>query len=119
METNEIYIKRCIQLAKNGLGTTYPNPMVGSVIVYNDQIIGEGWHRKSGEPHAEVNAINSVKDKSLLAKATIYVSLEPCSHFGKTPPCCDLIIKHKIPNVVVGTIDPNSKVAGTGIQRLI
>jgi diaminohydroxyphosphoribosylaminopyrimidine deaminase / 5-amino-6-(5-phosphoribosylamino)uracil reductase len=108
------YIKRCIQLAKNGLGTTYPNPMVGSVIVYNDQIIGEGWHRKSGEPHAEVNAINSVKDKSLLAKATIYVSLEPCSHFGKTPPCCDLIIKHKIPNVVVGTIDPNSKVAGTG-----
>jgi diaminohydroxyphosphoribosylaminopyrimidine deaminase/5-amino-6-(5-phosphoribosylamino)uracil reductase len=113
------YIKRCIQLAKNGLGTTYPNPMVGSVIVYNNQIIGEGWHRKSGEPHAEVNAINSVKDKSLLAKATIYVSLEPCSHFGKTPPCCDLIIKHKIPNVVVGTIDPNSKVAGTGIQRLI
>jgi diaminohydroxyphosphoribosylaminopyrimidine deaminase/5-amino-6-(5-phosphoribosylamino)uracil reductase len=113
------YIKRCIQLAKNGLGTTYPNPMVGSVIVYNDQIIGEGWHRKSGEPHAEVNAINSVKDKSLLAKATIYVSLEPCSHFGKTPPCCDLIIKHKIPNVVIGTIDPNSKVAGTGIQRLI
>jgi diaminohydroxyphosphoribosylaminopyrimidine deaminase/5-amino-6-(5-phosphoribosylamino)uracil reductase len=119
MGTNEIYIKRCIQLAKNGLGTTYPNPMVGSVIVYNNQIIGEGWHRESGEPHAEVNAINSVKDKSLLAKATIYVSLEPCSHFGKTPPCCDLIIKHKIPNVVVGTIDPNSKVAGTGIQRLI
>ena len=113
------YIKRCIQLAKNGLGTTYPNPLVGSVIVYNNQIIGEGWHRKSGEPHAEVNAINSVKDKSLLAKATIYVSLEPCSHFGKTPPCCDLIIKHKIPNVVVGTIDPNSKVAGSGIKRLI
>jgi diaminohydroxyphosphoribosylaminopyrimidine deaminase/5-amino-6-(5-phosphoribosylamino)uracil reductase len=113
------YIKRCIQLAKNGLGTTYPNPMVGSVIVYNNQIIGEGWHRKSGEPHAEVNAINSVKDKSLLVKSTIYVSLEPCSHFGKTPPCCDLIIKHKIPNVVVGTIDPNSNVAGTGIQRLI
>jgi diaminohydroxyphosphoribosylaminopyrimidine deaminase/5-amino-6-(5-phosphoribosylamino)uracil reductase len=113
------YIKRCIQLAKNGLGTTYPNPMVGSVIVYNNQIIGEGWHRKSGEPHAEVNAIDSVKDKSLLVKSTIYVSLEPCSHFGKTPPCCDLIIKHKIPNVVVGTIDTNSKVAGTGIQRLI
>ena len=113
------YIKRCIQLAKNGLGTTYPNPLVGSVIVYKNQIIGEGWHRKSGEPHAEVNAINSVKDKSLLAKATIYVSLEPCSHFGKTPPCCDLIIKHKIPNVVMGTIDPNSKVAGSGIKRLI
>jgi diaminohydroxyphosphoribosylaminopyrimidine deaminase/5-amino-6-(5-phosphoribosylamino)uracil reductase len=116
--TEENYIKRCIQLAKNGLGTTYPNPMVGSVIVYNNKIIGEGWHLKSGEPHAEVNAINSVKDKSLLAKATIYVSLEPCSHFGKTPPCCDLIIKYKIPKVVIGTIDPNSKVSGAGIKRL-
>ncbi|MDN3677939.1 bifunctional diaminohydroxyphosphoribosylaminopyrimidine deaminase/5-amino-6-(5-phosphoribosylamino)uracil reductase RibD [Flavobacterium paronense] len=119
MNIHQKYINRCIQLAKNGLGTSYPNPLVGSVIVYNNEIIGEGWHRKSGEPHAEVNAINSVKDKSVLEKATIYVSLEPCSHFGKTPPCCDLIIKHKIPNVVVGTIDPNSKVAGAGIQRLI
>lgn len=118
MNIHENYIKRCIQLAKNGLGTTYPNPMVGSVIVYDGKIIGEGWHLKSGEPHAEVHAINSVVDKSLLAKSTIYVSLEPCSHYGKTPPCCDLIIKHAIPNVVVGTIDPNSKVAGTGIQRL-
>ncbi|HNP32093.1 MAG TPA: bifunctional diaminohydroxyphosphoribosylaminopyrimidine deaminase/5-amino-6-(5-phosphoribosylamino)uracil reductase RibD [Flavobacterium sp.] len=118
MNIHQKYIKRCIELAKNGLGTTYPNPLVGSVIVYDNKIIGEGWHRKSGEPHAEVNAINSVKDKSLLSKATIYVSLEPCSHFGKTPPCCDLIIKHKIPNVVVGTIDPNSKVAGSGIKRL-
>lgn len=119
MNIHQKYIKRCIQLAKNGFGTTYPNPMVGSVIVYNNEIIGEGWHRKSGEPHAEVNAINSVKNKSLLSKATIYVSLEPCSHFGKTPPCCDLIIKHKIPKVVIGTIDPNSKVAGSGIKRLI
>lgn len=119
VKIHENYINRCIQLAKNGLGTTYPNPLVGSVIVHEGKIIGEGWHRKAGEPHAEVNAINSVKDKSLLAKATIYVSLEPCSHFGKTPPCCDLIIKHKIPNVVVGTVDPNSKVAGTGIKRLI
>ena len=119
MKIHEFYIKRCIQLAKNGLGTTYPNPLVGSVIVYNNKIIGEGWHRKSGEPHAEVNAINSVKDKSLLSKSTIYVSLEPCSHFGKTAPCSDLIIKHKIPNVVIGTIDPNDKVAGTGIKRLI
>jgi diaminohydroxyphosphoribosylaminopyrimidine deaminase/5-amino-6-(5-phosphoribosylamino)uracil reductase len=118
VKIHEKYIKRCIELAKNGLGTTYPNPMVGSVIVYNNEIIGEGWHRKSGEPHAEVNAINSVKDKSLLSKSTIYVSLEPCSHFGKTPPCCDLIIKHKIANVVVGIIDPNSKVSGTGIKRL-
>jgi diaminohydroxyphosphoribosylaminopyrimidine deaminase/5-amino-6-(5-phosphoribosylamino)uracil reductase len=115
---HHLYIKRCIELAKNGLGTTYPNPMVGSVIVYDGKIIGEGWHRKAGEPHAEVNAVNSVKDKSLLTKATIYVSLEPCSHFGKTPPCCDLIIRHKIPHVVVGTIDPNSQVAGNGIKRL-
>lgn len=119
MKTHDIYIKRCIELAKNGLGTTYPNPLVGSVIVYNNEIIGEGWHRKSGEPHAEVNAINSVKDKSLLSKSTIYVSLEPCSHFGKTPPCCDLIIANKIPNVVIGTIDPFAKVAGTGIKKLI
>ena len=119
MKTYQKYIKRCIELANNGLGTTYPNPLVGSVIVYNDEIIGEGWHRKAGEPHAEVNAINSVKDKSLLSKSTIYVSLEPCSHFGKTPPCCDLIISHNIPNIVIGTIDPFAKVAGTGIQKLL
>jgi len=115
----EKYIKRCIELAQNGFGTTYPNPMVGSVIVYENKIIGEGWHKKAGEPHAEVNAIRSVKDKSLLKKATIYVSLEPCSHFGKTPPCCDLIIAHKIPNVVVGTVDSNEKVSGNGIKKLI
>ncbi len=118
MNNHEDYIARCIELAKNGFGTTYPNPMVGSVIVYNDEIIGEGWHQKAGEPHAEVNAIRSVKDPSLLDKATIYVSLEPCSHFGKTPPCCDLIIKNKIPNVVIGTVDSNIKVAGNGIKRL-
>ncbi|WPO79155.1 bifunctional diaminohydroxyphosphoribosylaminopyrimidine deaminase/5-amino-6-(5-phosphoribosylamino)uracil reductase RibD [Flavobacterium sp. KACC 22761] len=119
MNTHEKYIKRCIELAQNGFGTTYPNPMVGSVIVHEGKIIGEGWHKKAGEPHAEVNAVQSVKDKSLLKKATIYVSLEPCSHFGKTPPCCDLIIANKIPNVVVGTVDPNEKVAGRGIKRLI
>lgn len=119
MKIHEKYLKRCIELAKNGLGTTYPNPLVGSVIVYENQIIGEGWHKKAGEPHAEVNAINSVKDKSLLPKATIYVSLEPCSHFGKTPPCSDLIIENKIPNVVIGTVDPNEKVAGKGIQKLL
>ena len=112
-------MSRCIALAQNGLGTTYPNPMVGSVIVYEGKIIGEGWHKKAGEPHAEVNAVNSVHDKSLLKKATIYVSLEPCSHFGKTPPCCDLIIKNKIPNVVIGTVDPNIMVAGNGIKKLI
>ena len=119
MKVHEKYIKRCIELAKNGLGTTYPNPLVGSVILYNNQIIGEGWHQKAGEPHAEVNAIHSVKDKSLLSKATIYVSLEPCSHFGKTPPCCDLIIANDIPNVVIGTIDPFAKVAGNGIKKLL
>ncbi len=119
MEKNKKYIRRCIELAKNGLGTTYPNPLVGSVIVYNNKIIGEGWHKKSGTPHAEVNAVNSVKDKSLLKKSTIYVSLEPCSHFGKTPPCCDLIIENEIPNVVIGTVDPNIKVAGNGIKKLI
>ncbi len=113
------YINRCIALAKNGLGTTYPNPLVGSVVVFNDEIIGEGWHKKAGEPHAEVNAIKSVKDKTLLLKSTIYVSLEPCSHFGKTPPCADLIIQYKIPNVVIGTLDPNEKVAGNGIKKLI
>lgn len=119
MKIHEKYLKRCIQLAKNGLGTTYPNPLVGSVIVHENQIIGEGWHQKAGEPHAEVNAIKSVKNKSLLSKSTIYVSLEPCSHFGKTPPCADLIIKNKIPNVVIGTVDPNEKVAGKGIQKLL
>lgn len=119
MKTHEFYMKRCIELAKNGFGTTYPNPMVGSVIVCDGKIIGEGWHKKSGEAHAEVNAVNSVKDKSLLKKSTIYVSLEPCSHFGKTPPCCDLIIANGIPNVVVGTVDPNEKVAGNGIKKLL
>jgi diaminohydroxyphosphoribosylaminopyrimidine deaminase/5-amino-6-(5-phosphoribosylamino)uracil reductase len=119
VKIHEKYIKRCIEIAKNGLGTTYPNPLVGSVIVYENKIIGEGWHKKAGEAHAEVNAVNSVKDKSLLKKATIYVSLEPCSHFGKTPPCCDLIIHYKIPNVVIGTVDPNIKVAGNGIKKLI
>ncbi|MCR9181821.1 MAG: bifunctional diaminohydroxyphosphoribosylaminopyrimidine deaminase/5-amino-6-(5-phosphoribosylamino)uracil reductase RibD [Flavobacteriaceae bacterium] len=119
MSKHQKYIQRCIDLAQNGLGKTYPNPMVGSVVVYKDSIIGEGWHQKAGEPHAEVNAIAGVKDKSLLKKATIYVSLEPCSHFGKTPPCADLIIAHKIPKVVVGCLDPNPKVAGRGVKKLL
>jgi diaminohydroxyphosphoribosylaminopyrimidine deaminase / 5-amino-6-(5-phosphoribosylamino)uracil reductase len=119
VEKHTQYMHRCLELAKNGLGTTYPNPMVGSVIVCDGKIIGEGWHKKSGKPHAEVNAVHSVKDKSLLKKSTIYVSLEPCSHFGKTPPCCDLIIENGIPNVVIGTVDPNEKVAGNGIKKLI
>jgi diaminohydroxyphosphoribosylaminopyrimidine deaminase / 5-amino-6-(5-phosphoribosylamino)uracil reductase len=119
VKVQEKYIKRCIEIAKNGLGTTYPNPLVGCVIVFENTIIGEGWHKKSGEAHAEVIAIESVQNKELLSSSTLYVSLEPCSHFGKTPPCADLILKYKIPNVVIGTIDPNSKVAGKGIQKLL
>ncbi len=119
MTTHEKYILRCIELAKNGLGTTYPNPLVGSVIVHNDIIIGEGWHYKAGLPHAEVNAIASVKDASLLKDATIYINLEPCSHYGKTPPCCDLIITKDIKKVVIGTVDSFAKVSGAGIQKLM
>ncbi len=118
MNIHEKYIKRCIELAKNGLGATYPNPMVGSVLVLNNAIIGEGWHKKAGEAHAEVMAINMVKDKSLLHQATIYVSLEPCSHFGKTPPCANLIVESGIKNVVIGIVDCNSKVSGKGIRHL-
>ncbi|CAM1354323.1 bifunctional diaminohydroxyphosphoribosylaminopyrimidine deaminase/5-amino-6-(5-phosphoribosylamino)uracil reductase RibD [Tenacibaculum insulae] len=112
------YIKRALQLSKNGLGTTRPNPTVGAVIVYNDKIIGEGFTSVYGENHAEVNAINSVIDKTLLKEATIYVTLEPCSHFGKTPPCADLIVKNQLKNVVIGCVDTNSLVAGKGIERL-
>jgi diaminohydroxyphosphoribosylaminopyrimidine deaminase/5-amino-6-(5-phosphoribosylamino)uracil reductase len=119
VKIHQKYIQRCIELAKNGLGNTYPNPLVGSVIVYEGKIIGEGWHQKAGEPHAEVNAIKSVKNKELLSKSTIYVSLEPCSHFGKTPPCADLIIEKKIPNIVIGCLDSNEKVSGRGVKKLI
>lgn len=119
MNLHEKYIARCIQLAKNGLGSTHPNPLVGSVIVQNERIIGEGWHYKTGEPHAEVNAIASVLNKGLLKKATIYVSLEPCSHYGKTPPCADLIIESGIKKVVIGSLDPNPKVAGRGVKKLM
>ncbi len=115
---DEKYINRCLQLAKKGLATVAPNPMVGCVIVYNNKIIGEGWHQKYGEAHAETNAINSVKDKSLLSKSTLYVNLEPCAHFGKTPPCTDIIIKCKIPKVVIGCIDVFSSVNGKGIKKL-
>ncbi len=118
MTKDEKYIARCIQLAKNGLCNAAPNPMVGAVIVHNDTIIGEGYHIRCGEAHAEVNAVRSVKDKSLLKESTIYVSLEPCSHHGKTPPCADLIINKGIPRVVVGCQDPFSLVAGRGIAKL-
>ena len=118
MKIHEKYISRCINIAKNGIGSTAPNPMVGCVIVYNHKIIGEGFTSPYGGAHAEVNAINSVKDKSLLKKATLYVTLEPCSHFGKTPPCSNLIIEHGIKNVVIGCLDDNKNVAGQGIAKL-
>ncbi|NJB35881.1 bifunctional diaminohydroxyphosphoribosylaminopyrimidine deaminase/5-amino-6-(5-phosphoribosylamino)uracil reductase RibD [Croceivirga sp. JEA036] len=118
MNIDEKYLFRCIELGKNALGSAAPNPMVGCVIVYNDKIIGEGFTSPFGGPHAEVNAIHSVKDQSLLQKATLYVTLEPCSHYGKTPPCADLIIEKGIPNIVIGLKDPHEKVAGQGIQKL-
>ncbi|WP_348741790.1 bifunctional diaminohydroxyphosphoribosylaminopyrimidine deaminase/5-amino-6-(5-phosphoribosylamino)uracil reductase RibD [Tenacibaculum sp. 190524A05c] len=118
MNFEEKYMRRCLELGQRGIGTTRPNPSVGAVIVNNGVIIGEGFTDPYGGPHAEVNAIRSVKDESLFKTSTIYVTLEPCSHFGKTPPCSDLIIEKKIPNVVIGTIDTHSVVAGRGIKRL-
>ena len=111
-------MRRCIQLAKLGAGSVSTNPMVGAVVVYNGNIIGEGFHKRFGQAHAEVNAINSVKNPGLLSKSEIYVSLEPCAHFGKTPPCADLIIEKGIRKVYVGCLDPFSKVDGKGIQKL-
>jgi len=123
MANHQIYMQRCLELAALGMGNVSPNPMVGAVIVHNDRIIGEGYHRQYGKAHAEVNAVNAVIEHysnhaELLANATIYVSLEPCAHYGKTPPCADLIIKHRIPNVVVGCRDPFEQVDGKGIEKL-
>lgn len=117
---DEKYMWRAIELAGLGLGKVAPNPCVGSVIVYDNRIIGEGFHRLYGAAHAEVNAVNSVKkeDQHLLCKATIYVTLEPCHHYGKTPPCVDLILENKIPKVVIGCKDPNPKVGGQSIEKL-
>lgn len=119
LTTDERFMLRCLELAQNGAGAVAPNPMVGSVVVHNGKIIGEGFHQKVGEAHAEVIAINSVKDQSLLPDSTIYVSLEPCAHFGKTPPCADLIVAKKIKRVVIACLDPFAKVNGAGIKRLI
>ncbi len=115
---HELYMQRCFDLALAGLGNAAPNPMVGAVIVHDQSIIGEGYHRKFGESHAEVNAVNSVKNKFLLAESTLYVNLEPCIHFGKTPPCTDFIIEHHIPRVVISNPDPYSKMKGKGIEKL-
>ncbi len=118
MSEDEKYMLRCIQLAQNGVNGAAPNPMVGAVVVHKGRIIGEGYHIRCGGPHAEVNAIRSVKDERLLTESTIYVSLEPCSHYGKTPPCADLIISKRIPRVVVGCMDPFAMVCGRGIRKL-
>lgn len=116
--SDETYMRRCLQLAALGLGKTSPNPMVGAVVVHEGMVIGEGYHHRCGESHAEINAINSVKDKALLNESTLYVNLEPCSHFGKTPPCADAIIRHGIPKVVIGSIDYHDKVNGAGVRKL-
>jgi len=118
MNKDEKYLNHCLLLAKKGIRNVAPNPMVGCIIVHQNKIIGEGYHQKYGEAHAEVNAIHSVKDKSLLKKSTLYVNLEPCSHFGKTPPCTGLIIKHLIPKIVIGCVDTFSEVSGKGITKL-
>ncbi|MDW9382258.1 bifunctional diaminohydroxyphosphoribosylaminopyrimidine deaminase/5-amino-6-(5-phosphoribosylamino)uracil reductase RibD [Chryseobacterium sp. JV558] len=114
MNNDELYIKRCIELAQKALGKTYPNPLVGSVIVHNGEIIGEGYHHKAGENHAEINAINSVKNKDLIPESTIYVSLEPCAHYGKTPPCALKIKELGFKKVVIGAMDSHDKVNGKG-----
>ena len=119
MNIHEKYMNRCLELARMGAGKVSPNPMVGCVIVHNDTIIGEGFHERYGEAHAEVNAINAVKNQGLFKESTLYVSLEPCAHFGLTPPCSDLIVEKKIQNVVIGTIDSFAKVAGKGIEKMI
>lgn len=119
VESQDKFMRRCIDLAGKAEGLTYPNPLVGAVLVYDDKIIGEGYHLKAGEPHAEVNAINSVTEKSLIPRSILYVSLEPCSHFGKTPPCADQILDWKIPKIVIGTTDTSNNVSGNGIRKLL
>jgi diaminohydroxyphosphoribosylaminopyrimidine deaminase / 5-amino-6-(5-phosphoribosylamino)uracil reductase len=115
---DERYMRRCFELAYHGLGNTRTNPLVGSVIVHHDRIIGEGYHHEYGGPHAEVNAIRNVKNKSLLQDSTIYINLEPCSHFGKTPPCSTLLLNHRIPRAVISNSDPFPSVSGRGIEAL-
>jgi diaminohydroxyphosphoribosylaminopyrimidine deaminase/5-amino-6-(5-phosphoribosylamino)uracil reductase len=112
------YMQRCLELARMGRNRVAPNPMVGAVIVYNNKIIGEGYHHEFGKPHAEVNAISAVEDGSLLSESTMYVNLEPCSHYGKTPPCSDLIVQKKIKKVVIGCLDSNPEVAGKGVAHM-
>ncbi|MBP5560572.1 MAG: bifunctional diaminohydroxyphosphoribosylaminopyrimidine deaminase/5-amino-6-(5-phosphoribosylamino)uracil reductase RibD [Muribaculaceae bacterium] len=118
IKSDKIFMRRALQLARAGAGHVSPNPMVGAVVVHDGRIVGEGFHRRWGEGHAEVNAIASVKDRSLLPSSTVYVTLEPCSHYGKTPPCAQLLIDHRVARVVVGTLDPFEKVSGRGVAML-
>lgn len=118
MISDELFMQRAIELAHLGIGSVSPNPQVGCVIVHNGNIIGEGWHQRHGKAHAEVNAIDSVADKSLLSNSDVFVNLEPCAHFGKTPPCVDLLIKHQVKRVIIANKDPNPLVCGKGIQKL-
>lgn len=124
MMTNELYMQRCIELAELGMGNVSPNPMVGCVIVHNEEIIGEGYHARFGAAHAEVNAVSSVLEKygeqapGLLSESTVYVNLEPCAHYGKTPPCADMLIRHQVKKVVIGNTDPFADVNGKGIEKL-
>lgn len=115
---DKLYLRRALELAQLGAGAVRPNPLVGCVVVYQGNIIGEGWHQQYGGPHAEVNALNAVADKSLLPASTVYVTLEPCSHYGKTPPCADFLLAHGVRRVVVCNTDPNPLVAGGGLQKL-
>jgi diaminohydroxyphosphoribosylaminopyrimidine deaminase/5-amino-6-(5-phosphoribosylamino)uracil reductase len=115
---DEVFMRRSLELAELGRGSVSPNPLVGSVIVHNSKIIGEGWHKKFGEPHAEVNAVNSVMDKSLLKESTVYVNLEPCSHMGKSPPCADMLIANGVQKVVIANLDSNPLVSGEGVRKL-
>ena len=118
MTPDELFMQRTFELALNGVGSVSPNPLVGCVIVYDNKIIGEGWHKQHGQAHAEVNAVESVQDKSLLTKSTVYVNLEPCTHTGKTPPCADMLIRHGVKKVIISNIDTNPLVSGKGIQKL-
>ena len=112
------FMERCLFLAKKGLGNTYPNPLVGCVIVFEGKIIAEGWHKKAGGNHAEREAILNIRDQSLLSKSSLFVNLEPCDHYGKTPPCTDLILEMKIPRVIIGCLDQNKRVLGKGLEKL-
>src|SRR5690349_5665700 len=116
--TDLLFMRRAMELAVRGRGSVSPNPLVGCVIVHEGKIVGEGWHQRYGEAHAEVNAVQSITDQNLLSQCTVYVTLEPCAHFGKTPPCADMLVRLGVRRVVISTVDPNPLVEGKGIEKL-